>query len=283
MGGGGGGGGDSETTVRYAGYVESAHKSFLNKVANAVDNVIDDSPFDGYTDIEFADGFFGSGYVIASFPSLYDMFGKFVAGLDIEALYTQILDHSIDNIAIQESISEHAIELEDDIVENAHPRFATGMRDINAVLSSSYIIGKALMETARTKALSRYSSELRKAMIPIATQRWVTHLEWNKGVIHLYAEIMKMYFSAAMDLTDFNYQMAAKNKLWPFTVLEYNRAAVGALQGAMTSKSDVAGASQTAKAVGGAMSGAAAGLMATGGNPIGGVVGGLFGLATAFF
>jgi hypothetical protein len=155
------------------------------------------------------------------------------------------------------------------------------MRDINAVMSSTFIVGKAMIETARTKALSRYAADLRKAMIPIAAQRWSNHLNWNSGVIQMYGEVMKLYFSAAMDLDNHNYTMAAKDKLWPFTVLEYNRAALGALQGAMTSKTDVAGASTTQKAIGGALTGAAAGAM-VGGVP-GAVIGGALGLASAFF
>jgi len=50
---------------------------------------------------------------------------------------------------------------------------------------------------------------------------------------------MKFYFAVAMDLDNKNYEMAAKAALWPFTVLEYETAALGALQGATNSKTDV--------------------------------------------
>ena len=89
MGGSSGGGSgegqpsDTTTTVRYPQYVEEAHQSFLELVATYRDAAIDDSPFADWTDIEYSDAFFGSGYTIASFPSLYDMYGKFLAGLDI--------------------------------------------------------------------------------------------------------------------------------------------------------------------------------------------------------
>ena len=125
---GGGDGGDSETTVRYAGYVEAHHSTFLDIVATRRDAALDDSPFTGYTDIEYADSFFGAGFTIASFPSLYDMFGKFMAGLDIEVLFTQILDDSINNTAIDKRVSAHAMTLEDDIIESANPRLVTGLR-----------------------------------------------------------------------------------------------------------------------------------------------------------
>lgn len=282
MGSGGGSSGKQTNTIRYADYIESQHKDFLNKVAESRDLIINDSPFAGYVDVEYLPGFFGIGFTIASFPSLYDMFGKFMAGLDVDALFDQILDQSINSSVIDDRVSVHGVDLEDDIEQNAMPRFTTGMRDINAVVSSSFIIGRALMETQRTKAISKYDAELRAAMLPLATTRWQAHLEWNKSVVNTYAEIMKLYFSVAMDIDNHNYTMAAKDKLWPFTVLDYERACLGALQGATKASQDVAGASTAQKAIGGAMTGAAAGMMVSGGNPIGGVIGGVLGLASAF-
>lgn len=288
MGGGGGGGGDTETTIRYADYIEDKHSAFLDWIQASRITAEANNPFTGYVDIEYADSFFGAGYVISDFPSLYDMYGKFMAGLDVDTLYTQILDDSINNVAINNRVSQHAIELEDDIIQSASPRFVTGLRDINSVLSSSFVIGKAMLETARTKALSKYDAELRLAMLPVAASRWQTHLEWNKVVIREYAEIMKLYFSSAMDLDNHNYTMAAKAALWPFTLSEYERAALGALQGATNSKTDVAGASQTQKVIGGALTGAAAGALignavAPGvGGWIGGALGGILGGATGF-
>ena len=91
---------------------------------------------------------------------------------------------------------------------------------------------------------------------------------------------MKLYFTAAMDLDNHNMEVSTKNKLWPFTVLEYNRAALGALQGAMNTNTDVGGASKTQKAIGGALAGAAGGYMV--GGPWGAAIGGVLGAASAF-
>jgi hypothetical protein len=278
--GGASGGGDSETTIRYANYIESKHKDFLNEMQDQRIAVMSNNPFSGYTDIDYLNGFFGVGYVISSFPSLYDMYGKFMAGLDIDSLYTQILNDSVNSPVINNLVSQHAIDLEDDIVENADPRFVAGMRDINAVVSSSFVVGRAMMEVGRTKAISKYDAGLRYAMLPVAADRWARHLEWNRSVIMTYAEIMKLYFSTAMDIDGKNYELAAKEALWPFTVLDNERAALGALQGATNSKSDVAGASTAQKAIGGALTGAAAGAM-VGGVP-GAVIGGVLGAATGF-
>lgn len=283
-GGSGGGGGDSVTTMRYAPYIESRHASFLATVASYRASTTGDSPFTDYDDIVLDVGFFGTGYTIASFSSLYDMYGTYMSGVDLDVLYGAIFEDTVNASEIKNLVSAEAELLDDDIETNVLPRFQTGMRDLNAVMSSSFKIGGAVIEDARVKSLAKFSAELKYRMISVATDRWKTQLEWNRAAITTYAEIMKLYFSAKMDVEDFNYSMAAKNKLWPFTVLEYERAALGALEGAATTTSDVAGSSKMAKAISGALAGAAMGAMAFPANPaLGAVGGGFLGLAASLF
>lgn len=261
MGGSSDSGGTQVTFVRYAGYIESKHSSFLDAVSAYRAALTNSSPFAGYEDIEVDDAFFGFGYLISSFPSLYDMYGKFMAGLDIGSLWTQVFEDTTESSQVRALVTAESALIDDDIEANAIPRLQTGMRDVNAVMGSSYIIGRAIIEDAKVKALSKFSADLKYRLIPVAANRWSTHLEWNKAVIGVYAEIMKFYFSAKADINEANYSMAAKDKLWPFTILDFERAALGALQGATNSKIDVAGASTASKVLGGALSGAAMGAM----------------------
>jgi len=219
------------------------------------------SPFAGYIDIDVDNAFFGAGYLISSFPSLYDMFGKFMAGLDVEVLFAQEFEDTVNSPVVSDLVAAQSAMMDDDILINSLPRFQAGMRDINSVMSSSFVVGKAVIEDAKTKALSLFNADLKYRLIPIAVDRWKTHLEWNKNVVGLYAELMKFYYSAKTDVDETNYAMAAKNRLWPFTVLDFERAALGALQGATNTKTDVAGASTTAKVLSGALGGAAMGAM----------------------
>jgi hypothetical protein len=291
-GGGSKGGGKTTTEIRYAPYVEDAHKAFLDQTADEIALVIHSSPFAGYAGIDYLSGFFGLGFTLSSFPSLFDMYGKFVAGLDVDALYTQILEDSINSPVIDNLVSQQAIELADDIIQNASPRFEVGMRDINSVISSSFVVGRALMETARTKSIAKYDASLRFAMMPIASTRWTAHLDWNKSVTSLYAEYLKFYFVTAMDMDNHNYSMITKDVLWPFTVLDYQRVALGCMQGATNAKSDVEGMSTTSKVIGGALTGGVAGAMIAGaaygtaGGPtgvlIGAGIGAVIGGAAAF-
>lgn len=271
-------GGDQEVTTRYAPYIEDKHEAFLDAVADYREATTDDSPYDGYTDIVVEAAFFGTGYTIASFPSLYDMYGKFMAGLDIDTLFSQVFEDTVNAPEVNDLVAAEADLMDDDIDANVLPRFQTGMRDINSVMSSSFVTGKAMIEDARVKALEKFRSELKYRLIPVATDRWKAHLEWNKATIMTYAEIMKLYFSAKMDVTDFNYTMSAKDKLWPFTVLDYERAALGALQGAQKTTSGIDEGSQLNQAISGALTGASVGAMF--GQPL---LGGALGLAASFF
>jgi len=275
--GGGKGGEDSTTTVRFAPYIEENHEAFLNTVATYREALTDDSPFDGFSDIVLDAAFFGVGYTIASFPSLYDMYGKFMAGLDVDTLFSQIFEDAVNAPEINDLVAAESSLLDDEITDKVLPPILTGARDINSVLSSTFVIAKTIPRDTQLKLISKFSAEAKYRMIPVAVDRWKTHLDWNKNIVMSYAEIMKLFYSAKMDIDDYNYSMAAKNKLWPFTVLEYERAALGALTGATTTNKDVAGGSKAQKAIGGALSGAAMGAQVAG--PYGAVVGGVLGLA----
>jgi len=264
-----------ETMIRYADYVQEHHDAFLNEIEASRIAAIPANPWNitPYTDITCDAAFFGVGYLISSFPSLYDVYGKFMAGLDIEVLWTQIFEDTVNSPVVDNLVAAEVALMEDDIEENILPRLQTGMRDINSIMASTFVIGKALIENARVKARNKYAAELHYKLIPLATEKWNTHLEWNKNVVSVYAELMKFYFAARIDVDDSNYSMAAKDALWPFTVLEFERAALGALQGAMTTKTDVAGASTAKKAISGALSGAAMGAMIGGKTGSGWMIG----------
>ena len=201
----GGGSKSGKTEIRYAPYIESKHTSFLTALQGFRIAATGNSPYANYTDIEVEDAFFGVGYAISSFPSLYDMYGKFMAGLDIEVLYDQIFEDTVNSPVVSNLVAAEAALIDDEININSLPRFQTGMRDINSVMSSSFVIGKALIEDTRTKMVSKFSAELKYRLIPVVQDRWSKHLDWNKGVIGAYVELMKLYYSAKTDINEVNY------------------------------------------------------------------------------
>ena len=246
-----------------------------------------DSPYINYDGITIEEAFFGTGYTISSFPSMYDMYGKFMAGLDIDTLFSQMLEDTVNSPEVNDLVAAESALIQDD-VDEAVTNIEVGMRDINSVQASTFVIARAIPADTKVKVLEKFRSELRYRLISVAESRHRTHLEWNRGVIMTYAEIMKLYYSAKMDINDANYSMGAKHMLWPFTILDYERANLGALQGAIKTTTDVAGASSGQKAISGALSGASMGAMAgaaTGakyGGWYGAAIGGFLGLAGAF-
>jgi len=281
--GGSSGGGDSNNTntIRYAPYVETHHTNFLDRIDSYVQSTITDSPHADLADLTVDEGFLGTGYFLSDFPALYDMFGKFMAGLDIDVLADQMIEAAVNNETINNLVSAEADLLNDHVDTKVMPKFLTGMRDINAVMTSSFVIGKANIAESQTKAISKYSGELKYRMLPIANSRWERHLGWNESVIKNYSEIMRLYFAARIDTRDQNQKYKVKDSLWPFTVLDSQRAALGALQGASNSSNSIEGdePSQLMGALGGGLSGVAAG---AGFGVPGMVVGGILGVASSF-
>lgn len=280
--GGGGGSGDQVVTTMYAPYIQTKHEEHLDDIFAQVNTTLeDDSPFADYEDIDIVPAFFGDGYTIASFPSLYDMYGKFMAGLDIDALFDQMFEETVNSSEVSDLVAAES-DLMDDEVETSLARTAIGLRNIGAVMSSQYDVALSNIEAAKVKSISKFSAELKYRLIPVAVERWGKHLEWNSNVVSKHAELMKLYYLTKLDTDQANYEMSTKDKLWPFTIYNYERASLGALHGAKVETTKPAGASDGQKALGGALSGAAAGFQLTGGNPIGAAVGGILGLAGSF-
>ena len=275
------GGSSGDNTIRYAPYVEAYHQAFLDVSSTQGTTARANNPYTSYTDKDFANAFYGSGYVMSSFPSLYDMFGKFMAGLDVEVLWDQVLNDVQNSSTIIAASNAHRTLLNTDLTDNILPRFEEGMRDINAVMSSSFIDGKVKLETDSANKLAEFDANLRYKLIPVAADVFVKHLNWNSDVIGKYLQVMQLAIATEFDTDTTNYNYALKEVLWPFTVLEQERANIGALQGAYT-ESAGGGASTGQKVLGGILGGASAGASIPGagipGALIGGVLGGIGGL-----
>lgn len=266
---------EGDSTIRYAPYIEKKHATFLDNsqafgiIARA------NNPYTDYIDLDFDDAFYGSGYVMSSFPSLYDMFGKFMAGLDIEALWDQVLEGVQNSSTIQAAVVAHRTMLDEDLEQSTLPRMKEGYRDINAVMSSSFVNAKGLMERGVTNKLAEFDANLRYKLIPVAAEVFSKHLAWNSGMIKSYIEVMRLAITVKIDTDTTNYDFSLKETMWPFSVLAQERANIGALQGAVSS---AAGEASTAsKVIGGVMGGAAMGSAISPGlgTAIGGALGGI--------
>lgn len=216
-------------TKRYAPYIEEQHTSFLSLTATHRDTIISDSPFADYDLIDANNAFFGLGYVISSFPSLQDIFGKNMAGLDIETLWSSVFGDIVSTSEVDETVAEE-IKLLDDEIEGELTKYQVGMRNLNAVSSSSFVIGKAMVEDKRVKAFAKISLDARAKLFSTAGKEYATRLNWEKKEITTYAEVMKAYFMDKSKLDNVHTTFDVKDSLWPLTVLDFERAALATMQ-----------------------------------------------------
>jgi len=288
--GGGSSGGTNIHYIRYAPYVESKHSTFLVNSENIGVSTRESNPYEDNQDLDFTDGLYSAGYCMSSFPSLYDMFGKFMSGLNIETLWAK-LQHSVQNeelISAMVTASNQltSLKFEKEIL----PKFKATMRDFNAVVSSNFIIGSSVLEQNMLKENATLSESSRSNLISGAINLMGSNLGWNESIIKSYLSITKAAVTLEMNVQDDNYGYARENIMWPFTTLEQERANLAALKGSVNTSKGSAEEEELSTevkvlsgAVSGAMMGATIGSIVPGvgtaiGAVIGGVIGGLSGL-----
>lgn len=284
----GGGGGDSEQTVRFAPYLEEAHGRILDhrgsdypviSFVDAFNEAAGASPYSEYAQVEVNEGYFGAGYVASDFPSLWDMFGKFMAGLDVHDVWGQIYEDVIQGPEIENAISAQSALIQDDIDTTVMPKFLAGMRDINSVQATTFVIGKAIIQDTHVKAINKFASQIKIHAITISNEQWAKHLDWNASVISTFSEMFKLYYASKLDMDRANLEYQAKDGMWDINLFENARGILGAMSGAAASSGGGNEPSQTQKAIGGAATGAAAGAAF---GPWGAAIGGVIGLALSF-
>lgn len=287
MGGGGGGGGDSEQTIRYAPYLEKAHKELINhsgsdypalSLVDVFNATLNKSPYGNSSIVTVDDSMFGADYDITSFPCLWDMFGRFMGALDVCDLWGFMYENILHAPEIEAAVTAHSAVLAHDIESNTLPRFNAGMRDINSVMASSFIIGRSLIEQERVRDVNKFQADIRIRALAEATSMWKSHLDWNKNVVTVFNDMNKQYYMTRLDVTEANLGWLAKHEMWNINLFENMRAFLGALGGgAATSSGNEP--STTQKVLGGVAAGASIGAMAgPWGMLAGGVIGGIAGL-----
>ena len=295
----GGDNGETDNTIRFAPYLEAAHKDMLNdngtdtlniSVFDAMNAAFNKSPYGGTTVLVPENAFFGLGYGISDFPSLYDMFGKFLAGLDIHNLWEQTYNGIINSAPLQAVISTHAQRLDDDLEQSVYPRFEAGMRNINAIHSTAFAVGRAIIEDTRIRELNSFIGKLELGAFETSIKMWGAHLDWNRSVVSIYSDFVQTYYGVTQIANEYNAAMSAKHTTFNLDIFDYGRSIIGALNGAPAAKGPGASArpSPLAKGISGAAAGAATGAyigsaFSPVGTAIGAVIGGVIGFAAGYF
>jgi len=248
-----------ETTVRYPFYLEIAHQTFLNNVHDKVEVVKRESPYEDFEKVDVDDIFLQSGFTLQSFPALFDMFGKHMAGFDIETLFDDAFDKTVNSSNVSDLVISKSDMLDEEVSDKIYPKFSVGMRDLDAVESSSFVIGKSLIEQNKIGKISKFESEVKYNLLPNVIDIYSYELSWQRDIINYYGSIIQTYYNVKLDIEKFNSEKIFNNLFWPLTVSEYERSALGVLTGAGTSTTKTEQDERGNNILGGALSGAAVG------------------------
>lgn len=233
MGGGGSSNTNTITETRYAPYIEAKHEPFLVAGVETRESIIGSSPYALYTAPNIDDGFFSLGFILSSFPSLYDTFGKTMAGLDIDSLFT---NNFSGKMADTESVIKSELTLIDDAIDQEQTHKTTA-RELNATQGSPFIIVNANIEKDRIKKTTELRLAAKYSLIPGVVNTWTKTLNWKKDTIVEYAKALQNYYLCKINTDTAEYRKKNENTSWPLTVLDFERSLYAAMLGTRFSRS----------------------------------------------
>jgi len=282
-----GGGGSGAGVVDYPIHMKSFQESWLDhagadtitdSITDVVNSALGNSPWIGKTaydpDSDLTD-------LIAAPATLQTLVSLLSSGTSLDAVIANILSDSyIDN-----AVTEYAADLDARLTSEVLPRFEAGLRDINAVVSSSFVIGRALIEENQDRQVAKYSADLHlKAASDDAIKIIGMKLEYQKAVSQMISEANRIKIVAKKEESDANMEIDEADALWDIELFQYGANLLASIGGGTHSTKSPKGISKTASAIGGGMAGAAGGALVgaevgTAGGAWGALIGGVLGAA----
>jgi len=293
-----GGGGGSSGEIDYPNYMETIHGEWL-------DNAGSDTPTSSITDLMNA-AFGNSPYAgevaydvtndVTALLAAVAVYNAVVVGFDAETQWeavmatvrTEIDANVITDADINADAAALRIELEDQLTAEVLPRFQAGMRNINAVLSSAFVVGQAILEDGVDRDVARHTSKLRvasysdrnKMILQSSDGLMKIVLAWmdqHKALAAMEVESRRLTIVAESEERATQLDIDSSDAKWDMEAYQYGANVMASIAGGSVNTSGNR-PSQMKSAIGGALSGAAAGAMISGGNPIGIGIGAAFGL-----
>jgi len=272
--GGSSGGGGSSGAVTHSAYLEAVHADWLNatgtdtiekSITEVMDSALGSSPWTGLVAYDpDAD--------IATYEASLAAFAVILAGLsdtgDWAALYAQA-DTTLSGVgeaALLADAAAYEAILDDFIATSTLPKFRRGMQNINAVMSSSFVIGEAVIEAFKDRDVAKYLStarlsvnEKRLTAVDQMMQLMARRIGWEESYAKMVIESMRIKIVAKKEETDQNAHIDESDAKWDLEVFQYGSNVLAAVSGGTASTAKAP--SKLQSAIGGALTGAAAGAM----------------------
>ena len=182
-----------------------------------------------------------------------------------------LVDAAVDNV-----VTEYSTDLGDRLTAEVLPRFRAGMRDINAVVSSAFALGQAIIEASQARQVAGFSSAAHLKVIDL-------RLDYQKALTHYVVEANRIKIVAKKEETDTQLEIDEADASWDLEVFQHGANLLASIGGGVA-QSQKKKKNAAASAIGGAMTGAAAGAMVgasygSGGGPYGAAIGAVLGAA----
>lgn len=300
MGGSSGGGGGGSGRVSYPAYMETAHGDWLNQGGT---DVITDS-ITGFMNTAFAADPFSAALAYDPDTALADA-DTAICGFDT---LVDTLAHDSDWIAavsdavtyidgtiltgtwIADAVTAFEDVQEDLLNYKVLPEFESGMRDLNAVMSSTFVVGKSVLLGMHIRDVAKFNADLRFKM---AIQRSdmvikgvnqmlqsLTHRVDSEGTYaSMKLEFNRMKIIAKSEEEEANTSYDEFSAKWDLEIFQYGSNLLAAIGGGVSSGPIPKKPSKAQSALAGAAAGASIGAMA--GGPYGALIGAVVGAGAA--
>ena len=290
--------------IEYPGYMQDMHQLWLDGVvvgtavetggvALAIKNARTTNPFTGLTGYDPATSITAMAAAITAFQAIVTAMDPH-ANFDTyhNAAVAQIDATILPDAYILARTQAHAAALDTELNAKVIPRFNAGMRDINAVHTSTFVIGKAIIELDRDDKVDKFMADMRfqadakrgdliqnasAEMIRMSLQK----IELGRVIMAITIDELRLAIAANSDYKTEVKALAADLARWPLEIYKYGSNLLAGIGGGTTSSVPMDG-NKTARIIGSGLSGAIAGAqigaaISSGGAGYGAILGGIAG------
>jgi hypothetical protein len=284
--------------VDFPAHMKTIHQEFLDQTGtdsidssmiDAMNAALGGSPYGSMTAHDPATELTAMDTAVAGLNTLVD-------ALDYEQDWEDAVDAAVakadgavfDDTYITNDITAFGDNLDDQIENIVLPRFHGGMRDVNAVMSSAFVLGESIIEGMRDRDVAKYGTDLRvkwnfqrNDFVLKGTESMlrdmVSRIEMEKGVTHYTMEANRLRIVSEKEKKDTENSIDISDGRWDIETFQYGANLLASIGGGVVVPRGNDSPSKSQSAIGGALAGAAMGASVGGGwgAAIGGVLGGL--------
>jgi hypothetical protein len=299
------GGGSTSGRIDFPDHMKTIHQDWLNKtgtvaieasgsIATLMNTAIGGSPYGTMAAYDPSSILTIMDTAVGAFNTRVDALSPQTNFDTVVAATQSILDSEVfDDTYINADIAAFAATVDANLQNVVIPRFQGGMRDVNAVMSSAFVIGESIIESMATNDKTKYGTEARVKLnlqrndaimkgTESVLRNMFAQVELEKNVAHYTVEAQRMRIAALKEKKDTENTILVKNGRWDLETYQYGANLLAAIGGGTVVPQGADGPSQVQSILGGALTGASVGSNVSGGNPwvtgAGAVIGGLAGM-----